>query len=97
MPEPDRILWAMVRNRGVNGWKFRRRVPLGARIVDFYCPEARLVVEITGAAEDRQSVLRQDAELSALGYGVLRLPRDVVLNRPAAARAEIVGALATRR
>lgn len=41
-------LWARLRNRQLGGFKFRRQHPIGRFIVDFYCVEARLVVEIDG-------------------------------------------------
>ena len=44
----EKILWKHLRNRRLNGIKFRRQHPLGRYIVDFYCPTHRLVVEIDG-------------------------------------------------
>src|SRR5258708_7573125 len=42
------ILWRSLRSRRLNGLKFRRQHPIGAYIVDFYCHEKNLVVEIDG-------------------------------------------------
>ena len=42
-------LWRVLRNRALNGWKFRRQYPIDRFIVDFACVEARLVVEVDGA------------------------------------------------
>ncbi|MGH2606487.1 MAG: endonuclease domain-containing protein [Anaerolineales bacterium] len=41
-------LWSWLRDRRLAGFKFRRQHPIGRYVVDFYCPQARLVVEIDG-------------------------------------------------
>jgi very-short-patch-repair endonuclease len=46
--EPERRLWQRLRGKRLGGYKFRRQQPLGAYIVDFYCHEARLIVEVDG-------------------------------------------------
>jgi very-short-patch-repair endonuclease len=79
-PEPQVILWQALRNRQVAGLRFRRGAPVGDRIVDFHCPAARLVVEVTGKAQDRQTITRRDAELRAMGLQVFRLQRERVLD-----------------
>ena len=43
---PERVLWSRLRNRRLGGFKFRRQHPIGAYIADFFCDEARLVIEI---------------------------------------------------
>ena len=48
MPEPEQRLWEKLRNRQLNGLKFRRQVSIGPYIVDFYCPEIPLAVEVDG-------------------------------------------------
>ncbi|MEM7711342.1 MAG: DUF559 domain-containing protein, partial [Pseudomonadota bacterium] len=82
MPAPDMALWQMLRNRRLDGWKFRRRVPLDGRVVDFYCPVARLVVEITGAAQHRKILEARDAAFVKSGYGVVRFGSHAVLASP---------------
>ncbi len=44
----EQLLWALLRNRQLNGFKFRRQHPLNGFILDFYCHEARLAVEVDG-------------------------------------------------
>jgi very-short-patch-repair endonuclease len=44
----EHILWQCLRNRELNGFKFRRQVPIGSYIADFYCAEKSLVVELDG-------------------------------------------------
>ena|ERR1700682_3191630 len=54
-------LWAWLRNRRFRGCKFRRQVPVGSFILDFYCSELRLAIELDGS-HHRQS-WRSDYEL----------------------------------
>ena len=74
-------VWVRLRGRKLDGWKFRRQQPIGEYYVDFYCPAAKLVVEINGPshADERASYdIRRQAWLEAEGYRVIRFPvRDV--------------------
>jgi very-short-patch-repair endonuclease len=49
MTLPEGMLWQVLRSRP-DGLKFRRQHPIGRCIVDFYCPAARLVIEVDGEA-----------------------------------------------
>ena len=42
------LFWDMLRNRQLQGFKFRRQAPLGPFIADFYCAACRLVIDIDG-------------------------------------------------
>jgi very-short-patch-repair endonuclease len=72
----EAFLWQLVRNRGRCGKKFRRQHPLGIYTVDFYCAEAKLVVEIDGAPhatpEGKQKDEARDAWMRSQGIEVLR-------------------------
>jgi tRNA dimethylallyltransferase len=48
LTEAEKILWLHLRGRGFSGFKFRRQHSVGPFVVDFYCPQARLVIEIDG-------------------------------------------------
>ena len=56
--------------------RFRRQRPIGEYIVDFYCPKARLVVELDGQCHNTGEIRRHDAErtayLESLGLKVIR-------------------------
>ncbi|MHB0953648.1 MAG: endonuclease domain-containing protein [Allorhizobium sp.] len=71
--DPEAIFWSHVRNRLLNGHKFRRQVPIGPYIVDFLCADKKLIVELDGFqhAEDPRDEIR-DRYLSSLGYRILR-------------------------
>jgi very-short-patch-repair endonuclease len=51
MTLPEGLLWQVLKSRP-EGLKFRRQHPIGRCIVDFYCPAARLVIEIDGVSHD---------------------------------------------
>jgi very-short-patch-repair endonuclease len=73
-------LWLKLRGRQLDGWKFRRQHPIGEYIVDFYCPAARLVVELDGSSHDDGTAFdygqRRQAWLESQGYRVLRFRAD---------------------
>ncbi len=48
MPEPQRRMWRLLRDRRFAGYKFRREHPLGRYTLDFYCAEAKLSLELDG-------------------------------------------------
>lgn len=80
-PSQDR-LWAGLRNRQLNGLKFRRQHAIDRFIVDFYCSELALIIEVDGEIHDytmEEDALRQEA-LEALGFTVLRVTNAKVDN-----------------
>ena len=74
--DAERKLWSKLRNRRLSGYKFKRQVPKGPYVVDFYCADARLVVELDGGQHTEESAVRHDAErtryLQQSGFRVLR-------------------------
>ena len=86
-------LWAIVRGRRLDGFKFRRQVPIDRYFADFVCWDAKLIVELDGPShEDRElhDLVRTEV-LEQCGYRVLRFDNEVVLADPGAV-AEAVGA-----
>lgn len=81
--EAERSLWAAIRDRRLDGWKFRRQVPIGPWVADFACTEARLVVEVDGGQHDQSANdASRDADLRARGWQTLRFwNNDVLGNR----------------
>ena len=45
---PEAILWRALKGKQVDGLKFRRQFGLGPYVLDFYCPEIRLCIELDG-------------------------------------------------
>src|SRR3546814_3816191 len=72
----EQRLWAGLRDRQLDGYKFRRQLPRGAFVADFACLECKLVVELDGGqhAEPIQSEddRKRSAWLQAEGYRVIR-------------------------
>src|ERR1700722_9133946 len=97
MTDAARKLWRVLRQRQVNGLKFRHQVPLGRYIADFVCHEARLIVEIDGGQHDSASP--REAERTAFlqdeGYRVLRFWNNEVLANLAGVYDAIVGELSS--
>ena len=50
--DPERILWRHLRNRNFAGYKFRRQHSLNRYILDFYCPTAKLAIELDGGGHN---------------------------------------------
>src|SRR5215831_1290537 len=50
--DAERIVWRHLRNRNFVGYKFRRRHPLGCYVLDFYCPAAKLAIELDGGGHN---------------------------------------------
>jgi very-short-patch-repair endonuclease len=82
--EAEEKLWQLVRNRKLNGLKFRRQHPLDKYIADFYCHEKRLVIELDGGVH--KSKLQQEIDeertsvLIKLGMTLLRFKNEDVIN-----------------
>ncbi len=68
--DAEKLLWSRLRARQLNGWKFRRQVPLQNYIADFLCEEAKLIVELDGGqhADQVEKDNARTASLNALGY-----------------------------
>jgi very-short-patch-repair endonuclease len=76
----ERKLWQGLRKHQVCGLKFRRQVPLGAYIADFYCPSARLVVEVDGISHiDAPADAVRDAWMTNSNIRVVRISNSDVL------------------
>jgi very-short-patch-repair endonuclease len=87
MTLPEIALWDRLRKGRLNALQFRRQHPIGHYILDFYCPSARLAIEIDGDAhghpdQQRHDRLR-DAWLASRNVRVLRVPASAVLDRDA--------------
>jgi len=82
MPPAEVILWLKLRSKGLNGCQFRRQYSIGSYIVDFYCPQIKLVIEVDGDSHfvdgaDSYDRNRQ-AIIESLGISFLRFTnRDV--------------------
>ncbi|MFZ5477316.1 MAG: endonuclease domain-containing protein [Myxococcota bacterium] len=77
----EALLWARLRDRRLVGHRFRRQHPVGRYVLDFYCPEARLCVEVDGSQHGGPDDAERDAWLQGQGIRVLRVWNDDVMVR----------------
>jgi very-short-patch-repair endonuclease len=69
----ENVLWRQLRNRSLDGFKFRRQYPTGNYIVDFVCLEQRLIVEADGGQHMQSaSDMKRDCWLNEQGFVILR-------------------------
>ncbi len=77
MTPMERVLWDALRNRQLEGIKFRRQHPVNSFVLDFYAPEIKLAVELDGdvhdSADQQQRDQHRTARLAALGITVYRV------------------------
>ena len=76
----ERLLWSALRNRQLNGARWRRQHAIDGFVVDFYCTQARLVVEVDGDIHDSQAEEDRQRQrvLERRGLTVLRFRNDAV-------------------
>jgi very-short-patch-repair endonuclease len=81
---PEIILWDQLRKKRQGEARFRRQHPLGPYVLDFYCDQARLAVEVDGQVHDMgdnpSRDARRDAWLARQGVTTLRILATDVLN-----------------
>jgi len=83
MTDAERTLWRCLRMRQLEGFRFRRQLPVGPYIVDFACLRTRLVVEVDGGQHaDADGDERHDAFLRGRGFRVVRFWNNEVLSDP---------------
>ena len=72
MTDAEQALWRALRQKQLDGTRFRRQQPLGPYVADFYCAAAKLIVEVDGGQHADGADAARDAWLAARGYRVLR-------------------------
>jgi very-short-patch-repair endonuclease len=79
----ENALWWRIRNRRIAGAKFRRQHAIDRFIVDFYCAEAQLIIEVDGSIHDysqEEDAIRQEF-LESLGVKVIRFTNGEVMQQ----------------
>jgi very-short-patch-repair endonuclease len=83
--EAEKAAWRLLRDRRL-GAKFRRQFRLEDGVLDFYCFQHRLALELDGGVHSQIDQMRRDAKkedhLRSLGIRLLRIPNDMVLEHP---------------
>ncbi|MEZ4553756.1 MAG: endonuclease domain-containing protein [Dehalococcoidia bacterium] len=74
----ERLLWEHLRDRRLDGLKFRRQHPVGPFVLDFYCVELRLAIEVDGGVHSTEEQAHHDADRQAVleeaGIRFIRIP-----------------------
>lgn len=80
----EKALWNILRNKAFSGLKFRRQHPIKRYIVDFYCHEQKLVIELDGSIHDEFNQSEYDkgrtTELEELGLKVIRFRNEEIFD-----------------
>jgi very-short-patch-repair endonuclease len=96
----EKLLWAQLRNRQVGGFKFRRQQAIEGFVADFYCDEAKLVIELDGSIHNLESKKQKDQHKEnvfiARGLFVLRFKNEQVVNRIKNVTSEIISIINKR-
>jgi len=81
---PEKKLWEALKNKKLDGLKFRRQHPISRFVVDFYCHQYRLVIELDGSIHEKEEVKTRDAEreneLKSYGLNILRFDNSEVIS-----------------
>ena len=77
MPQAEKLLWEKLRRRQVLGFRFRRQYSVEGYIIDFYCPELRLAIEVDGDSHfqkgSQEKDRRRQIQVEALGIHFFRV------------------------
>lgn len=83
MSYPEILLWLELKGRKIDGYQFNRQRPIGDYIVDFYCKDLQLAIEVDGddhlLAKVRHHDTVRQRKLESLGVKFLRFTNDEVL------------------
>ena len=83
--EAEALLWMHLRNKQLDGLKFRRQHGIGLYIADLYCDQYKMIIEVDGSVHDGVNVQEYDNERTAyfesMEYCVIRFPNTMVLEQ----------------
>ncbi len=83
LTDAEKMLWSKVRMRQIKGVVFFRQRPIGVYIADFYCPRAKLVIEVDGGQHFENEGIEYDKDrdeyMASIGLKVLRFTNTEVL------------------
>jgi len=84
MTEAERVLWTVLKDKKLNGRKFRRQHSIGHYIADFYCPAEKLVIELDGhqhyTSEGIEKDKERDSHLALMEIKVLRFENKEIFD-----------------
>jgi very-short-patch-repair endonuclease len=84
MTQAEILMWDMLKNKQVRGYKFRRQHPVHQFIVDFYCHELKLIIEIDGKYHESEEQIELDYSRTELlqfqGLREIRFTNEAIIN-----------------
>ncbi|MBB3772099.1 very-short-patch-repair endonuclease [Angulomicrobium tetraedrale] len=89
----EKLLWSRLRDRQLDGWKFRRQEPIDRFTVDFLCADAKLVIELDGGQHTAELDAERTRMIEAFGYFIIRFWNNDVNNNIAGVLVRIQDAL----
>jgi len=97
MTDAERKLWFLLRDRRLDGAKFRRQAPVGPYIADFVCLRRKVIVEADGGHHmDNPRDAARDAWLDGEGYVVVRYSNIDILKNPEGVLTDLLSRLSAR-
>jgi very-short-patch-repair endonuclease len=82
----ESVMWTMLKSRNIEGKKFRRQYSIDFNIVDFCCPEEKIIIELDGHYHGDYHKIEQDKirdeKLAGMGYRILRFENRIVFQDP---------------
>jgi very-short-patch-repair endonuclease len=76
MTDAENLLWSKIRGKQLKGYQFYRQKIIGNCIADFYCPKAKLIIELDGgqhySSDGKEKDATRDAYMAGIGLKVLR-------------------------
>jgi len=96
----EQRLWNWLRNRSFGGFKFRRQVPVGGYVIDFYCPALKLAIEIDGRQHETVWLADYDGvrtrDLRSRGIEIVRITNEQLVRYSMTVEAIILAAIEER-
>jgi very-short-patch-repair endonuclease len=91
--EAEILIWRFIRNRQIQGFKFKRQYSIDHFVIDFYCPELKLAVEADGATHNesgrKEYDIRREKYLKKFGLNFVRIKDEELFGNPNKAFAKI--------
>ena len=85
MSEAEKLLWMRLRRRQIKNKRFLRQYSVGKYVIDFYCPELKLAIEVDGSTHTTEDEIQYDKsrqdEIENLGIKFLRFTNEDVFER----------------
>ena len=82
----EQILWQKLKQKKIMGYKFRRQHSIGSYVVDFYCADLKLVIEVDGGyhnkKDQRDYDLDRQENVAIFGIRFLRFKNNDIINEP---------------